>query len=133
MARPRKDPTEALTGHLATRVTVEDRAKIEARAQKAGLPVSSYIRKASVTGKVTVSNQTTASRTDAAVLSELNASGLNLNQIAHALNIIKMKSGDPQALATLQGLEHQLALLVADQKEVKHLIRQALLNHDPEE
>lgn len=87
MARPRKDPSEALTEQLPpVRVSLSDRAKIEAKAAQAGLPVSAYLRRVAVTGKVNVTNQTTAARADAELLSELNRAGVNLNQIAHHLN-----------------------------------------------
>lgn len=87
MARPRKDPTEALTEQLPpVRVSIEDKSRIEAKAAKAGLPVSTYIRRVAVTGKVTVANELGASRMDAQTLSELSRLGNNINQIAYQLN-----------------------------------------------
>lgn len=119
---------------LIVRVTPEEKESFRERAANDGVSVSDFLRRRiqlPALRKRRVRSLNTQALADA--LGQLGKVGGNLNQIAHALNIIKMKSGDPQALATLQGLEHQLSLLVADQKEVKHLIRQALLNHDPEE
>lgn len=106
MARPRKDPADALTEQLPpVRVSRADRAKIEAKAAKAGLPVSSYLRRVAVTGKVTVTNQLDGAKTDAQTLAELNRSGLNLNQIAHHLN----KGGDvPAAFEQVLHLHYQI-------------------------
>lgn len=87
MARPRKDPTKALTEHLPpVRVTLEDRQRIEAKALKAGLSVSDYIRRVAVTGKVAIKNELSASRMDTETLAELNRIGNNINQIAYHLN-----------------------------------------------
>lgn len=87
MARPRKDPADALTESLpSVRVSRSDRAKIEAKAAKAGLPVSAYLRRVAVTGKVTITNQLDGSVADAETLAALARSGNNLNQLAHHLN-----------------------------------------------
>lgn len=123
-----------LTVALIVRVTPEEKKSFRERAANDGLSVSDFLRRRihlPALRKRRVRSVNTQALADA--LGQLGKVGGNLNQIAHALNIIKMKSGDPQTLATLKGLEHQLSLLVADQREVKYLIRQALLNHDPEE
>lgn len=87
MARPRKDPADALTEQLPpVRVSVADRQRIEAKAAQAGLPVSAYIRRVAVTGKVTISNEINAAKMDAQTLAELNAMGNNFNQIAKHMN-----------------------------------------------
>lgn len=103
MARPRKDPTEALTEWVRSRVTVEDKQRIEDNAAKAGLSVSEFVRRASLGAKFnTASKDLGASRMDVQTMAELNAIGVNINQYARAAN-----AGRDMP----QSIEHTLHLL----------------------
>lgn len=88
---------------LHMRATVGEKAQIEARAERAGLSVSGYLR-ASIFG--TDAPQPRAARrppvekeTLVRLLAELGKIGGNVNQIAHAMNLGKIT--DHPALAML--------------------------------
>lgn len=119
---------------LRLRVTPEEKETLRDQATKRGLSLSDFARERIL--KISPLRKRRRRSLDekamASALAQLGRFGGNLNQIAHALNIIKMKSDDSALLPTLQGIEQQLSYLVADQKEAKHLIRQALLKHDLE-
>ena len=112
---------------LRLRVTPEEKETLRDQATKRGLSLSDLARERIL--KISPLRKRRRRSLDekamASALAQLGRFGGNLNQIAHALNIIKMKSDDSTLLLTLQGIEQQLSHLVADQKEAKHLIRQA--------
>lgn len=81
--RPSKSEKEALTSRIAFRVTVDERQQIEAAAAAAGLSVSDYARALITTARPPRQRR---GQIEAAALSELNRAGVNLNQIARALN-----------------------------------------------
>jgi hypothetical protein len=83
MARPRKDKLEARTAHLPPiRLTEAELAMIAELVRASGLSLSEYVRQRLLSGKVTPRPPLS----DAALLAELNRCGVNLNQIARALN-----------------------------------------------
>jgi hypothetical protein len=83
MARPLKDRLEARSAHLPpVRLTEVELAIVHDLAQGAGLTVSEFIRQRVLTGRTTPRPRLS----DARLLSELNRCGVNLNQIARALN-----------------------------------------------
>lgn len=95
--RPTTTDTDKRTQHIAARFTVAERAQLEARAAACGLRLSDYIRAASIDSlppKLAKAAKAGAGRLSRDELRELNAIGVNLNQIARALNIGK---DDPQA------------------------------------
>lgn len=92
MARPKKAPDEKRTEQLAPlRVTASERAFIEAQAAVAGLSPSDFVRRRALGRKVEAAAHTQA---DAALLLELNRIGVNLNQIARAMNSERREFGD---------------------------------------
>jgi len=83
MARPQKDKLEARSAHLpAVRLTQAELAQVAELAAGAGLTVSEFARQRLFAGR-TVPRP---ARSEAQLLSELNRCGVNLNQIARALN-----------------------------------------------
>jgi len=103
MVKPRKDPTNAKAVRVELRLTIDEKSAIEAKAQKARLSTSEYIRRASLAGKVSdMSKDLQASRMDAETLAELARIGNNINQIAFKLNAGR---GLP---AGFDHLQHQL-------------------------
>ena len=82
MARPRKQKHEQRIIPVPTRYTVAEQHYIRAQAVAAGLTDSDYIRRRALGYRV----EPPKSPVDAALVTELNAIGVNLNQIARALN-----------------------------------------------
>ena len=81
--RPRKAEGEKRTATLPPlRLTPDELGYIEEQAAMAGMPVSTYAREA-LTKRVVKPRH---SKADAALLTELNRSGVNLHQIAKHLN-----------------------------------------------
>ncbi|MEO4045366.1 plasmid mobilization relaxosome protein MobC, partial [Hoeflea sp. CAU 1731] len=83
MARPRKQEHEKRSARLGPfDVTEAERAYVEDQASAAGVSLAEYGRQRILTGKVALPR----SPVDASLLTELNRVGVNLNQIARALN-----------------------------------------------
>jgi hypothetical protein len=83
MARPQKDKLEARTAHLPpVRLTEAELAIVVELAAAAGLSVSEFARQRIFAGRTTPR----PALADAQLLSDLNRCGVNLNQIARALN-----------------------------------------------
>ena len=83
MARPSLPAHERRDDLLPNvRVTVAERTEVERRAEAAGLPLSEFCRRAIFGQRV----RPAMPAADAAALAELNRVGVNLNQIAHAMN-----------------------------------------------
>lgn len=83
IGRPRKDPQELRSDRLPDiRVTAAERLFIETEAAAAGLSVSEFMRRRALGGKI-IAKPTAA---DDALLVALNRAGVNLNQIARAVN-----------------------------------------------
>lgn len=87
MTRPRKDPTTAKATAVLVRLTIDEKSHLENTAKKARLSMSEYIRRVSLSGKISdKSKDLQASRMDAETLAELARIGNNINQIAFKLN-----------------------------------------------
>lgn len=83
MARPLKDKLEARTAHLPpVRLTEAELVNLTELAHEFGLSLSELVRQRVLAGRITPRPRAV----DAALLSELNRCGVNLNQIAKALN-----------------------------------------------
>ena len=83
MARPRKAPDEKRTSRLpAARVTEAERVFIEHQAALAGLDPSEFVRRAALRQRI-APRRSDVSDT---LLLEINRAGVNLNQIARAVN-----------------------------------------------
>lgn len=83
MGRPTKPDDEKRTERLAgLRVTTAERHDIERRAASAGLDVSDFMRQAVFAQQITPRRPAG----DGHLLFELNRVGVNLNQIARAVN-----------------------------------------------
>jgi hypothetical protein len=110
MVRPLKAPDERRDERLpAPRVTAAELGLVEGQAAAAGLDMAAYVRRC-VLGQRVAPARTAA---DDALLLELNRVGVNLNQIARALN-----SDRPELIdlaATLAELRAVLAKAAADE------------------
>lgn len=84
MARPRKEHIEARSERLNLRLTQGERATLEAKAAAAGVPPSDYARRVALGGRLAIV-QTKAA--DPQLVLALNRIGVNLNQIARAINV----------------------------------------------
>ena len=76
MARPRLDEEERRARTVGVRVTAAEAAELRERAQTAGLSMGAYLRRRALGQRVRI----------AAELRELNRIGVNLNQMARAMN-----------------------------------------------
>lgn len=92
MSQPRKTASK-LACRLIVRVNDEDRARIRACAQSAGLTVSEYVRRMAVNGQVVVRRD---SAYGMSLAFQLRKVGINLNQLTRVANT----SGElPEGLA----------------------------------
>lgn len=107
--RPRKAPDELRDARLpAARVTAAELAYVEELADRAGLPVSEYVRRRALGGRVVARE----AATDARALDELNRIGVNLNQLTHAANMGRTLEG--KLADTLDQLQRQLEKVARD-------------------
>lgn len=83
IARPRLSPAEKRTEILQIRVSPIERAKIGAKADQANLVMSEYLRAIALKPRVTIKQTRDL---DFATREELRRVGVNLNQIAKAMN-----------------------------------------------
>lgn len=96
MARPKKERADARGLVFGVRLTPDERATLEARAAALGITVTEYARAALLGGRVEVANPPAsggdpsgapeAPPAGVAHIVALNRVGVNLNQIARALN-----------------------------------------------
>lgn len=100
MARPKMAPDERRDAQVPPlRVTAAELHHVEEQAAAAGLSLSDYCRRVLLAQRV----QPRRSQTDAAALLELNRIGVNLNQIARALNADRPERADlAEALAAFR-------------------------------
>lgn len=83
MGRPMKEPLERRSAKLPPiRVTEAELALVYLQADRAGLSVTELVRQRTLMGRLAPRR----GMADAHLLSELNRIGVNLNQIARALN-----------------------------------------------
>jgi len=80
MARPSKDPNERRSAVVPLRLTEAEHNYVREQASAAGISVSEYLRRRSLSLPV----QPTPSRVDASLISEINRIGNNVNQLARA-------------------------------------------------
>jgi hypothetical protein len=94
MARPKNDAL-AQRRHVAKcTLTDEEQLSVKMNAAAGGISIAEYIRRRAVGLIVTPP----ASRADAALLSEINRIGVNVNQLAFAFNADREFKGDWQAV-----------------------------------
>lgn len=101
------------TAGILVRVTGEEKAEIDARAQAAGLTAGGFLRAAGLGGKTPRSLPRTPIDREllAEAVAELNRVGNNLNQIARALN--RDERMPPQIIRTaLEQYSHAYVVLV---------------------
>ena len=88
MARPTKNEHEKRSTTLPTiRVTPAERVLIEDKATAAGFTITDFVRTAALFEKVTPRK----TKLEAALIVELNRVGVNVNQIAHAANVGRIR------------------------------------------
>ncbi len=89
IGRPRKDEQERRSDHLNVRLTIVERATLDAEARRLGLPVSSYVRR--LIGKRRPVEAGHVPAVSGAVITALNRVGNNLNQLACSLPAMPMR------------------------------------------
>lgn len=94
MARPSKEPDERRGEILRTRFTLAERLHVRQQADAAGLTVAEFVRRRAL-GLIV---QPPPGKADAALVSELNRIGVNVNQLARAQNADREFRGDWQAV-----------------------------------
>ena len=104
MARPRLGESERRRRTMGVRVTKAEAAELQERAQGARLSVGAYLRRRGLGQRVRLAAER---RLGAAELRELNRIGVNLNQMARAMN-----SGAAAPAGTREAVE-QVSELVA--------------------
>ena len=105
MARPRLDEQERRARTVGVRVTAAEAAELRERAQAARLSMGAYLRRRALGQRV---RSAVERRLGAAELRELNRIGVNLNQMARALN-----SGAAPPPAETQAAAERVGELVA--------------------
>lgn len=107
MARPTKQPNEKRSEVLRARVTLAEKAHVEQQASSAGIDPSEFVRRRALGFVVSPAPR----RADAALVTELNRIGVNLNQIARNLNSDRNERGDVDVLLSeLRGVLAQVVL-----------------------
>lgn len=89
--RPKKADGELRSVRLTLRLTLAEKAAIDAHAAAAGVDVSRYLRGLALKGALPFSAgddglRPSPGRSDPALLSELNRIGVNVNQLARAVH-----------------------------------------------
>lgn len=87
--RPSVDELVRRQDTLATKVSGAERALILAKADQAGMTVSTYLREIAKSGRVSPRIVKSPASADPALLMQLIPIGNNLNQIAHSLNAMR--------------------------------------------
>ena len=105
MARPRLGDEERRTRTVGVRVTEAEAAELQERAQAARLSMGAYLRRRALGQRGRIAAEL---RLGAAELRELNRIGVNLNQMARALN-----SGAAPSPAETQEAVERVGELVA--------------------
>jgi hypothetical protein len=94
MARPKTTDARRRARLGQFRMTAEEELSVKMNAAAAGLSVSDFLRRRALGLTVTPP----ASRVDAALVSELNRIGVNVNQLAFAHNADREFKGDWEAI-----------------------------------
>ena len=105
MARPRLGEEERRTRTVGVRVTEAEAAELRERAQAARLSMGAYLRRRALGQRVRMAAER---RLGAAELRELNRIGVNLNQMARAMN-----SGAAAPAGTREAVERVGELVAA--------------------
>ena len=114
MARPRLGETERRTRTIGVRVTEVEAEELRERAQAARLSVGAYLRRRGGLGqRVRIAAEL---RLGAAELRELNRIGVNLNQMARALNSGAVSS-PVETQAAVERVGELVAKLLAGERE----------------
>ena len=88
MARPTKNEHEKRSASLPTiRVTPAERVLIEDKAAAAGFTITDFVRVLSLHEEV----KPRKTKLEASLLVELNRVGVNINQLAHAANVGRIR------------------------------------------
>ena len=106
MARPRLDEQERRARTVGVRVTAAEAAELRERAQAARLSMGAYLRRRALGQRVRM----------AAELRELNRIGVNLNQMARALNS-RAVSSPPETQEVVERVGELVAKLLAGERE----------------
>ena len=106
MARPRLGEEERRTRTIGVRVTEAEAEELRARAQAARLSMGAYLRRRALGQRVRI----------AAELRELNRIGVNLNQMARALNSGAVSS-PAETQAAVERVGELVAKLLAGERE----------------
>lgn len=94
MARPHKDTEQKRSFMLRTRLTTDEKSRLDTMAKEAGFTTSDYVRKL-VLGNIPTRNVPNPDRELLLkLLAETHKLGSNVNQIARALNVC-LKKGQP--------------------------------------
>ena len=96
MARPKIDPAKRRTESVRVSLSPVELAKLNAKAEEAQTNVTAFVRASALGKSVTVEKSTSP---DFATRDELRRIGVNLNQIAKAMNA--QKTVPPSALVTV--------------------------------
>ena len=105
MARPRLEAEDRRTRTIGVRVTAAEGAQLDERAEAARLTTATFVRQVVLGRPVRIAS---VRRLGGAEFAELNRIGVNLNQIARALN-----SGVPAPVGTREAVE-RVGELVTD-------------------
>ena len=109
MGRPKLDPKERRDDHLPNvRVTANERAELERRAEEAGISLTEFCRRAILNRRIAPRRSSIAD----SMLVELNRVGVNLNQIARHMNA--GRDLPPDFAITLDELRATLAKVMRD-------------------
>lgn len=105
MARPKKSPDEKRSERLECRLTVAEKNVIAQRAAERGMTLTDYAYQRLTQSRMKVPTVNPAIHQ---LVVELNRIGVNLNQIARAMNSGKPLPPDfPRVLASLESVLHR--------------------------
>ena len=113
MARPRLGYEERRTRTIGVRVTKAEETELRARAQGARLSMGAYLRRRALGQRV---RSAVERRLGAAEMRELNRIGVNLNQMARALNSGAVSS-PAETQAAVERVGELVAKLLAGERE----------------
>lgn len=106
MARPRLDQPDRRSAHLRVRLTPAELARLQTAALASGIPFSDFVRERVLTGRVVVRE---AAELSPPVWLELRRIGVNLNQIARAMNAASL---DPKGTAVVEAKAAEVVALL---------------------
>jgi len=110
MARPKIDPTERRTAQVSVAVSPAEMAALQEKAARAGMNVTAFARAAALSRKLPTAP---ASSVDFETRQELRRIGVNLNQIAKALNA-RREALPASLVATCEKLDALFDRIMAD-------------------